>query len=192
MVKIELKHGTAIIDKNVAEALRLLNFKMHTKVKDKKRNYVIVMLRMGFNNFNRRSLEIPLHRFLKGNPKGYEVDHINKNPLDNRIKHLRIATKQLNMMNTGARKGTSIYKGVSWRKKSKKWGAFIVYNGKQSNLGEFNCPHDAAEIYNKKSKELAGEFAFQNIIDRSKSGVSEHFHELVGEYVPPALCNCDK
>lgn len=179
MIKIKLKHGELILDKDVYTALNILNFKYHTK--DKGNAYIMAMLRMGYNNFNRTVLEMPLHRFLMGNPKGYDIDHINRNPLDNRKGNLRIATKQLNSMNTGRRKGTSIYKGVSWRRAIKKWGCYLTHNGKQIFLGEFNCPHDAAIMYNEKSFALCGEFAFQNVVDRSKDGRSQYFESLVNE-----------
>ena len=40
-----------------------------------------------------------LHRRITGAPKGLEVDHINRNPLDNRKSNLRVCTHAENMKN---------------------------------------------------------------------------------------------
>jgi hypothetical protein len=50
------------------------------------------------------------------------VDHINRNPADNRIINLRLANKSINAINSYAStKNTSGFKGVSWSKGMKKW-----------------------------------------------------------------------
>ena len=105
-----------------------------------------------------------LSRFLIGNPKDLEIDHMNRNPLDNRIENLRTCNRQQNACNTNPRKGSSKYKGVSWSKTRKKWASIIYHKGSQFNLGLYDNEDIAAEIYNKKSKELNGEFAYQNEI----------------------------
>lgn len=42
---------------------------------------------------------ILFHRQVKQCPKGYVIDHINRNPLDNRKVNLRVVTQSVNMMN---------------------------------------------------------------------------------------------
>src|SRR5436853_1717981 len=58
-----------------------------------------------------------LHRLIMGvnNPK-ILIDHIDRNTLDNRKSNLRIATTSQNAANSKSRKGSSIFKGVFWRK----------------------------------------------------------------------------
>jgi hypothetical protein len=56
--------------------------------------------------------------------KGMQVDHINHNPLDNRIENLRVVTESINRRNQLKRKGTvSKYKGVYFDKRlsKKQW-----------------------------------------------------------------------
>ena len=50
------------------------------------------------------------------------LDHINRNPSDNRISNLREATHLENNKNASKRKdNTSGYKGVNWHARNKKW-----------------------------------------------------------------------
>lgn len=57
---------------------------------------------------------------------------------------------------------TSGYKGV--QSKGKRWQASISCDRQFYYLGLFNTPELAALAYNKKAKELHGEFAYQNIL----------------------------
>ena len=87
------------------------------------------------------------------------IDHINGDPLDNRIENLREATIQQNGCNRGKNKNNSSgYKGVTWHKANKKWLAQIMHNGKNIYLGCFDLLEDAAEAYQAKAKELHGEY----------------------------------
>lgn len=90
------------------------------------------------------------------------IDHINGDKLDNRKQNLRICTHQQNMQNSRPRKGTSPYKGVSWHNTRKEWRAQIYHNGKKMHLGSFATDVEAARAYNKKARELFGEFAYIN------------------------------
>lgn len=67
-----------------------------------------------------------------------EIDHINGNPLDNRICNLRDVTKEENAKNKRMYKNnTSGTSGVYWNKISKKWFATIPHQSKQIYLGTF-------------------------------------------------------
>ena len=93
-----------------------------------------------------------------------QVDHINQIKEDNRWLNLRCATRSQNLANTKKMKtNTSGYKGVSWKKKNKKWGVKICFQNKQVHLGYFESLEDAALAYNKKALELFGEFAKLNV-----------------------------
>lgn len=95
-------------------------------------------------------------------PKGFFVDHINRNRLDNRRSNLRLATLNENNRNVGKFKGTSRFIGVSWKKSRNKWYAQIKINGEVKYLGVYNSEVEAAKAYNKEALLLHGEFATLN------------------------------
>lgn len=98
--------------------------------------------------------------------KGEQVDHITRNPLDNRIENLRLATQSENHCNRGKFKNnTSGFKGVSWHKYTQKWEAKIMLDGTRKYLGYFDTPEKAALAYNAAARELHGEFAYQNEVE---------------------------
>lgn len=105
-------------------------------------------------------------------PKDKVVDHINGDTLDNRKQNLRICTKAENNRNrrVNSRLGTVPYKGVYKRKNSKinSYRASVSYQDKTYNLGHYNTPEEAAEVYNNKATELFGEFANLNKIPKER------------------------
>jgi hypothetical protein len=108
---------------------------------------------------------IRMHRMLMNPPRELQVDHINRNKLDNRKNNLRICSRAENRRNTPKNKNnTSGYKGVFYHGQMDKWRAQINYKGKSIYLGLFDSKHEAAKAYNKKAKELHGEFAYLNEI----------------------------
>lgn len=112
---------------------------------------------------NKKGGYIHMHQLLLALPRGYEVDHKNRNGLDNRRENLRPTTRSQNHANqrtsqTGKRH--SRYKGVS--KCGCKWQAYIAINGKKCHLGTFADEQGAATAYNEAAKRLFGEFARVN------------------------------
>ncbi len=110
---------------------------------------------------------LSMHRVVANAPKGLFVDHINHNGLDNRKSNLRLCTKKQNNRNLRPYGKTSRYKGVHWDKGSNKFRAKITYNGKSIHLGRFVNEDDAAKAYDKKARELFGEFAYLNFPQES-------------------------
>lgn len=111
----------------------------------------------------------PHHLILGKPPKGYVVDHINRNPFDCRRDNLRFVTLSQNNMNSSKRKNsTSIYKGVNLHKASKRWRASLTLDYKYYHLGYFASEVEAAKAYDKKAKELFGEFAHLNFPEDSQ------------------------
>lgn len=107
-----------------------------------------------------------MHRMIMGYPKGYQIDHINENKLDNRKENLRICTSSQNRRNISVRKdNTSGYKGVTKYLYGDGWVAKINNGYKTINLGIFATLEDAAIAYNRKAIELFGEFSKLNIIE---------------------------
>lgn len=71
------------------------------------------------------------------------VDHINRNPADNRRNNLRLCTNQENICNSSKRAGTNKYIGVSYYKERNKYKAYIVVNRKQIFLGYYTDEENA-------------------------------------------------
>ena len=114
---------------------------------------------------NGKQTAIYMHREILNVPKGMETDHVDHRGLNNQRANIRICTRQENQMNRNSnRDSTSIFKGVSWEKDRRKWQTQIKYKGKSKHLGRFFSETEAALAYDKKAKELFGEFARLNKI----------------------------
>ena len=74
------------------------------------------------------------------------IDHIDGNPLNNNIENLRLVTHQENQWNQ------TRAKGYSWKKKDKKWEAYITINTKNKYLGLFDNEEDAHNAYLEAKK----------------------------------------
>jgi len=106
---------------------------------------------------------ISMSRLIMGEPEGLEVDHINQDKLDNRKENLRVCTTLENSRNKSITKSNKTgYKGVSEYPRYNCYRARISIDGKDRFLGYFDEIKDAAREYDKKAKELFGEFAVLN------------------------------
>ncbi len=82
------------------------------------------------------------------------IDHINGNPLDNRIVNLREASYTDNNKNKAIGKNNlSGVLGVSWFKAGNKWKAYITIDKKIIHLGYFNKFSEAVDT--RKLAEVA-------------------------------------
>jgi hypothetical protein len=89
----------------------------------------------------------------------YQIDHINMNTLDNRIKNLRNSFDGQNKHNQGFRKNnTSGIKGVCWNKRKSKWFAQIMKDRIKYHLGYFDNILDAETAVRLKREQLHKEF----------------------------------
>ncbi len=87
-----------------------------------------------------------MHRAIMKPPDGYEVDHINRNTLDNRRSNLRIVSRKQNADNRGMFKNnTSGVKGVSIHKG--KYQASYRHNGKLIYIGRYGTIEEAKQAY---------------------------------------------
>lgn len=95
-------------------------------------------------------------------PKSYEVDHVNRNRLDNTRDNLRPCTKAQNMAHIASEtyQRASRFRGVS--KRRNRWGAHITVDNKFKHLGLFATEEEAAAAYNHAARERWGEFAVLN------------------------------
>ncbi len=101
-----------------------------------------------------------MHRMIMKPRKGYVVDHIDGNGLNNRRCNLRVCTPAQNRANAGPRGGSSRFVGV-YRKRDK-WKASIQRRGKRFTVGTFDDEVEAAKARDRKAYELHGEYAYLN------------------------------
>lgn len=97
--------------------------------------------------------------------KGYipkVIDHIDGNPLNNRIENLREASISENSMNRRKSPGrSSRFKGVHKTVRyngTTRWVAQFKINGITNYLGTYKSEEEAKESYNKAARERFGEF----------------------------------
>lgn len=83
-----------------------------------------------------------LHNFILGKKHPYEIDHINRDKLDNRKTNLRVVTHQQNMTNLNVRKNSPLGITGVFRIR-KKYGATIMSHYKSISLGLYNTLEEA-------------------------------------------------
>lgn len=85
-----------------------------------------------------------------------EVDHINRNRVDNRWENLRKATRTQNAANIKDRANSTGYRGVNYNKRDRLYYAKIKQNNKSVYLGCFKTPQEGEKAYlnAKKEKEI--------------------------------------
>ena len=126
-----------------------------------KQGYIRLDLNVGITGKKQVFLHRLIAETLIPNPYNLEcVDHIDGNKQNNRIENLRETNQSLNTANSVLSKAnTSGYKGVVWRKDTKKWMAQIVKDRKRYGLGSFDNIEDAANAYKVAAEKFFGEFA---------------------------------
>jgi len=110
-------------------------------------NYAVRTAHIEMRNGKHHQRPVHMHRIILGTPHGYDTDHINGNPLDNRKINLRICTREQNQGNSKPYGKTSKYKGVCLHKKSNSWHAQISIKGKRTSLGYFKTEELAHRAY---------------------------------------------
>lgn len=103
-----------------------------------------------------------LHKAILGGwlRPGEEVDHINRNGLDNRRENLRRCTRAENSRNTRPRTGR--FKGIHWSKRDKQWVAQITVGGLCQTVGYSKDEEEAARAYDAAAVRLFGKYAHLN------------------------------
>ena len=99
---------------------------------------------------------------MTGRFPNYQIDHINRNPLDNHWENLREATHSQNQMNRAVRRGSGTgLKGVKEIKNrhNTRYKAGICKGGKRIHLGHFGTADQAFAAYKKAAVQVHDEFA---------------------------------
>ncbi len=83
----------------------------------------------------------------KGEWPKHQIDHINRNKLDNRIENLRDVPRRINSAN---KSNNARMVGTTWHPEKKKWKAKIQVNNKSIHLGYFNTQEEASQRYQQE------------------------------------------
>lgn len=76
-----------------------------------------------------------------------QIDHKDRDKLNNRVNNLRISNSSLNAYNTDPRRGnTSGVKGVYFCSNTRKWKSWIWVKGKMMHLGCFSNREEAVKV----------------------------------------------
>ena len=109
--------------------------------------YICIMVDQKFYKAHRLAW-LYVHGYMLEN----QIDHIDRDPANNKIENLREVSQICNSRNCGNPKdNTSGVKGVSWNKRRGKWNAQIAINYHQFHLGRYDdfteavCARLAAE-----------------------------------------------
>lgn len=147
---------TVLIDVKSQERLRLFSWRLDDSGR--------VVSRLPMTLGGPRTIRI--HQVVLPAKRGFEIDHINRNKLDNRRKNLRYCTHHQNMRNVGSRQSRSGYRGVLAVKRP---NGRIDYRAVVNfGLGTFTVAESAARAYNVAARKLFGRFAVLNVIRKSK------------------------
>lgn len=88
-----------------------------------------------------------------------EIDHINRDRSDNRIKNLRAVNRQQNQQNRVENKNnTSGRSGVSFDKTKGRWKAYIILHRKYCHLGYYDSYERAVTAREAAEKKHFGSF----------------------------------
>lgn len=100
-----------------------------------------------------------MHRVIFGAVSGQQVDHIDRNRLNNVRANLRLATASQNAINRVSASKTG-YRGV--QQDYRRFKAMIWAAGQFYLLGRFSNAIEAARAYDKAARQLHGDFAVLN------------------------------
>jgi hypothetical protein len=105
-----------------------------------------------------------LHRIIiESIPVGLEIDHINRDRLDNRKSNLRIVNRAQNAINSSlCSTNKTGFKGVCWVKRCNKYVVQLNKNGVRVYYGHFDDKVEAAKMYDIAAIEFFGDFAATN------------------------------
>jgi len=151
MKKIPLTHGLfALVDD--ADYEWVAKCKWHATEKDPRRAYARRCLN------NKGSF---MHRELTGARRGLEVDHIDRNRLNNQRANLRVCNRAENARNMVPNSPSSYgFRGIE--KHFNRWRATVNCNAVTYKTRQYGSAFEAALAYDALARKLQGEFAVLN------------------------------
>lgn len=105
-----------------------------------------------------------LHKLITHTGGETEIDHINRNRLDNRRENLRPCSRSLNLLNKNPpSSNTSGHAGVTYNKADKAWTARISYQRKKIHLGNHKTKEEAIATRQRAETLLLAAIADQSV-----------------------------
>ena len=89
-----------------------------------------------------------------------EIDHLDRDPRNNRIENLREAGRVLQSQNRGCFKY-----GSTWFKRDSKWKAQISINGKHKHLGYYETQKEAQEAFMRACDDIGKQYLPATLVD---------------------------
>lgn len=94
-----------------------------------------------------------------------EIDHIDRNPANNSINNLRVASRGQNMQNSKTLSTNRAgLKGAHFKKDRQNFVSRICLNGKQMHLGCFDTAEEAHAAYCAAARQHFGEFFNDGVV----------------------------
>ena len=150
-IEIIINDSSALVDKEDYPKVKDYHWRIH-------KNYAVTKV---YSNSKSKSLW--MHKVIMGNfDKGFDIDHINRNPLDNRKPNLRVVTHYQNKQNLGLNKNNSSgYRNISFDNKTGLYQASFCYKYKRYSVGMYKSLETAIQKLNAKRKRVMSEEDFK-------------------------------
>ena len=130
-----------------------------------------------------------LHQYLIDCPKGYEIDHISLDTLDNRACNLRVVTHQQNQINQPLqRNNTSGVSGVSYYPPRGKYRARIKIGQHDIHLGYYQTFEEAVQARNVGMECMFGEYGRYNDVPEASDWIRRIVIEKCVRFAELSVC----